>query len=55
METQTGVASSVFGILDEMEVEPKAVSTSETKISVIIDSQDEDALVAKLKEAYNLT
>lgn len=54
METQSGVASSVFGILDEMEVEPKAVTTSETKISVIIDSKDRLSVVGKLKEAYNL-
>lgn len=54
METQSGVASAVFGILDELNVESMAVSTSETKISLIIETEKRDKVIQLVKSRYNL-
>jgi len=54
METQSGVATAVFGMLDELGVESKSVTTSETKISIIIESRAKNDVVQKVKERYNL-
>jgi 4-hydroxy-tetrahydrodipicolinate reductase len=54
METQSGVATDVFGILDELGVEAKSVTTSETKISFIIDKQFREKVTLLVKERYNL-
>jgi 4-hydroxy-tetrahydrodipicolinate reductase len=54
METQSGVATAVFGILDELEVESRSVTTSETKISLIVDSAARERVVRKVRERYNL-
>lgn len=54
METQSGVATAIFGILDELEVESRSVTTSETKISLIVDSAARERVVQKVKERYNL-
>ena len=54
METQSGVATAVFGILDELGVESKSVTTSETKISFIIDKQFQEKVILLVKERYNL-
>lgn len=54
METQSGVATAVFGMLDELGVESKSVTTSETKISIIIESSAKNDVVQKVKERYNL-
>lgn len=54
METQSGVASAVFGILDEMDVESKAVTTSETKISLIIETAKRDKVIQLVKSRYDL-
>ena len=54
METQSGVATAVFGILDELGVESKSVTTSETKISFIINKQFRKKVVYLVKKRYNL-
>ena len=54
METQSGVATAFFGILDELGVESKSVTTSETKISIIIEKQFREKVIFLVKERYNL-
>lgn len=54
METQSGVASAVFGILDDLGADVKAVTTSETKISVIIERSIRDDVIRAFKERYAL-
>ena len=54
MESQSGVASSLFGLLDELKVESKSVTTSETKISFIISREFHEKVVSQLKERFNL-
>jgi len=54
METQSGVASAVFGILVEQNVESMAVSTSETKISVIIEKTNSTGVIHAVKQRYKL-
>ena len=54
METQSGVAAAVFGILDELEVEAKSVTTSETKISFVVDAASRDKVIKQVKDRYGL-
>jgi len=54
METQSGVATAVFGMLYELGVESKSVTTSETKISFIIDSAARDRVIRQVRERYGL-
>jgi len=54
METQSGVASAVFGILDDLGIDVMAVTTSETKISVIFERASRDGVVRAFKERYDL-
>lgn len=50
MEQQSGVAYKVFSSLEKENIQVKAVSTSETKISSIIDINDKEKAVSILKE-----
>ena len=54
METQSGAALTVFGILDALQVESKAVSTAEKQISLLIGSDHREPVINQLKEHYNL-
>jgi 4-hydroxy-tetrahydrodipicolinate reductase len=54
METQSGVASRVFGTLAEAKVEIQTVTTSETKIALIIRREDEERAVEAIKTTFGL-
>lgn len=54
METQSGVATAFFGILDELGVESRSITTSETKISIIIDKQFREQVTKLVKQRYHL-
>jgi 4-hydroxy-tetrahydrodipicolinate reductase len=53
IETQSSVATSIFAILAELEVEPKSMTTSETRISFIINKKYHDKVKKMVKERYN--
>lgn len=52
MEQQSGVASKFFACLEAKQIQVKAVSTSETKISAVVGRSDKDAAVSLLKEVF---
>jgi aspartokinase len=54
METQSGIAARVFGALAEEEVKIQTVTTSETKIALIISSEDEERAVGAIKKTFGL-
>ena len=54
MERQSGVAARVFEALADLDISIKTVSTSETKISCIIDRKDSARAVGAIKQAFGL-
>ena len=54
MEYQSGIAAKVFKALARQGILVRAVSTSETKISCIIDKIFEKNAIEALIEAFNL-
>ena len=54
METQSGVAARVFGTLTEANVAIQTVTTSETKIALIIPQKDEERAVGAIKTTFGL-
>jgi 4-hydroxy-tetrahydrodipicolinate reductase len=54
METQSGVAARVFGTLAEEKVAIQTVTTSETKIALIIPKKDEERAVEAIKTTFGL-
>jgi 4-hydroxy-tetrahydrodipicolinate reductase len=52
MEQQSGVAYKFFACLEKDQITVKAVSTSETKISAIVNSADREAASSLLKDAF---
>jgi 4-hydroxy-tetrahydrodipicolinate reductase len=54
METQSGVAARVFDTLAGRKIRIQSVTTSETKIALIIDQRDRLEAVAAIKQAFGL-
>lgn len=54
METQSGVAARVFRTLAEANIVVQTVTTSETKIALIISEKDEGRAVAAIKATFDL-
>jgi 4-hydroxy-tetrahydrodipicolinate reductase len=54
MERQSGVAAKVFEIMAKQNIRIKIITTSETKISYVIDQRDEKHAVEAIIEAFNL-
>lgn len=52
MQSHSGVASTMFEALFSQNINIKMISTSEIKISVIIDKQDADRAVAAIHDAF---
>ena len=52
MKSNPGVASRMFEALFEANVNIRMISTSEIKISVIIDKSDADRAVAAIHDAF---
>ena len=52
METHPGVAAKMFQALFEEDINIQMISTSEIKISVLIDKKDADAAVAAIHAAF---
>ena len=52
MQSHSGVASTMFEALFSQNINIKMISTSEIKISVIIDEQDADKAVAAIHDAF---
>ena len=52
METHPGTASKMFGALFENDINIQMISTSEIKISVLIDVEDADRAVAAVHKAF---
>lgn len=52
LETQVGVAAKMFQALYEAQIAPKMISTSETKISVIVPKKDADRAVSAVHGAF---
>ena len=54
METQSGVAARVFGPLAEAKVTIQTVTTSETKIALVIPKKDKERAVEAIKTTFGL-
>ncbi len=54
MEQQSGVAYKVFSSLEKENIQVKAVTTSETKISSVIDIMDKEKAVTVLKGIFSI-
>ena len=54
MERLTGIASCVFGTLAEAGVYPRLISTSETKIGLIVAADEMHKAVSALRIKYAL-
>ena len=54
MMSQSGVAKKMFETLANMSINILAISTSEIKISVLINEEYTDIAVKSLHNAYNL-
>ena len=54
MRTIPGVAASLFTVLSSIEIEIKLVTTSETDISYLVSSEDEDKAIDALKKEYEI-
>ena len=52
MQSHSGVASTMFEALFNQNINIKMISTSEIKISVIIDEQEADKAVAAIHDAF---
>jgi len=52
METHPGVAATMFKALFEADINIQMISTSEIKISVLIDKKDADAAVEAIHDAF---
>ena len=52
METHPGTASTMFEALFNQDINIQMISTSEIKISVLIDQKDADKAVAAVHEAF---
>ena len=52
METHEGVAASMFEALADANINIQMISTSEIKVSVLIDEADADRAVAAVHRAY---
>lgn len=52
MESHPGTASKMFEALYETNVNIQMISTSEIKISVIIDAEDADRAVSAVHKAF---
>ena len=52
METHPGIAAEMFESLYEANINIKMISTSEIKISVLIDSKDADKAVAAVHDKF---
>lgn len=53
MRTASGVAANLFTVLSRVEIEIKLVTTSETDISYLVSSADEESAIASIKKEYN--
>jgi len=54
MKSHAGVASTMFGALSERKINIMAISTSEIKVSVLIDEDETELAVRVLHSAYGL-
>ena len=54
MKSHAGIASKMFRTLAENQINIQMISTSEIKISVIIDDQHTEAAVCALHDAFEL-
>ncbi len=54
MERQSGVAARVFEALAEVGIKIQTVTTSETKISCIVDQRDASKAVASIKKTFGI-
>ena len=54
MRSHVGVASKMFRVLAEEGININAISTSEIKISILIEENKLDAAVKALHKAFNL-
>ena len=54
MERQTGIAAGVFGALASVNVYPSLISTSETKIGLIVKAEDADTAANAIRAKYAL-
>lgn len=54
MERQTGIAAGVFAALESADVYPSLISTSETKIGLIVAASDADKAAASIRTKYAL-
>jgi aspartate kinase len=52
METHEGVASKMFEALSEKNINIEMISTSEIKVSVLIDAADADRAVAAVHAKF---
>ena len=52
MQSHSGVASTMFEALFNQNINIHMISTSEIKISVVIDEQDADKAVAAIHDAF---
>ncbi len=54
MERQVGVAAKLFNLMAEQDIKVEIITTSETKISYIIDQADEKKALESIIQAFNL-
>jgi 4-hydroxy-tetrahydrodipicolinate reductase len=54
MERLSGVASKIFGILRDLQIESQAVTTSETTITWLVDHAVADSVIAGIKTTYDM-
>ena len=52
MESHAGVASKMFEALYDKQINIRMISTSEIKVSVIIDKDDADRAVSAIHEKF---
>lgn len=54
MERQPGIAAKIFDVLAQDDIRIKLITTSETKISCVIDREQEETAMTLLRRAFNL-
>ena len=54
MRSHAGIASTAFKALSEAGINIQMISTSEIKITIVIDENETDAAVTSLHKAFNL-
>ncbi|MGN1248555.1 MAG: ACT domain-containing protein [Candidatus Spyradocola sp.] len=54
MERQAGIAAGVFGALDAANIYPALISTSETKIGLIVRADEADRAAEAIRAKYAL-